>query len=127
MGVKNYRDLIVWQKSVDLVINIYRLTEQFPKREIFGIVGQIRRCAISLSSNIAEGFGRRSNKEFIRFLNITMGSIFELQTQLFISYRLNFINKEIFDILHSDSREIEILLKNLINKLKSIENTFTKR
>ena len=56
-----------------------------------------------------------------------MGSIFELQTQLFISYRLNFINKEIFDILHSDSREIEILLKNLINKLKSIENTFTKR
>ena len=127
MGVQNYRDLIVWQKSVDLGINIYRLTEQFPKREIFGIVGQIRRCAISLSSNIAEGFGRRSNKEFIRFLNITMGSIFELQTQLFISYRLNFINKEIFDILHSDSREIEILLKNLINKLKSIENTFTKR
>ena len=127
MGVKNYRDLIVWQKSVDLVINIYRLTEQFPKREIFGIVGQIRRCAISLPSNIAEGFGRRSNKEFMRFLNITMGSIFELQTQLFISYRLNFINKEIFDILHSDSREIEILLKNLINKLKSIENTFTKR
>jgi four helix bundle protein len=70
--MKNYRDLKLWQKSIELVVNLYQLTNQFPKNELFGIVTQIRRSAVSIPSNVAEGFGRRYDKEFIRFLQIAM-------------------------------------------------------
>lgn len=86
---KTYRDLIVWQKSMDLVVKIYQLTDRFPKEEIYGITSQIRRCAVSIPSNIAEGKLRESNKEFNRFLLIAFGSGGELETQIEISKRLN--------------------------------------
>jgi len=125
--MKNYRDLILWQKSVELVLDIYKLTEQFPQKEFFGITAQIRRCAVSIPSNVAEGFGRKPNKEFMRFLTIAMGSLFELQTQLFISLKLDFINQEIHKIVYSDTREIEIILKTLIEKLKTNRNSTDKQ
>lgn len=80
--VTKYSELIVWQKSLNLVVSVYDLTKLLPKSEIFGISSQIQRSAVSIPSNIAEGFRRRSNKEFIRFLNIAMGSCSELETLL---------------------------------------------
>src|SRR3989344_6577544 len=86
---QTYKDLIVWQKAMDLVVKIYQLTDKFPKEEVYGITSQIRRCAISIPSNIAEGKLRSSDKETRRFLLISFGSGGELETQLEISKRLN--------------------------------------
>ena len=110
----SYRDLIVWQKSMNLAKETYQLTKSFPKEEIYGLTSQIRRCAISIPSNIAEGKGRGSDKEFVRFLQISLGSLYELNTQLELSYDLNYIKntKTIFDL----SFEIEKMLNSLITK-----------
>ena len=86
MGViKTFRDLIVWQKAMDLVVKIYKVTNNFPDEEKYGLVSQLRGAGVSVSSNIAEGFGRNSNKTFIVFLNYSMGSLMEVETQLEIS------------------------------------------
>jgi len=79
--IKTYRDLKVWQKSIEMVTEIYKLTTHFPNRELFGLTSQIRRSSISIPSNIAEGYGRFSRKEYIRFLGISLGSLYEMQTQ----------------------------------------------
>jgi four helix bundle protein len=116
--MKTFRELIVWQKSVELVTNIYSVTQVFPKEEIYGLTNQIRRAAVSIPSNIAEGFGRDSKKEFKRFLLISMGSIFEIQTQLEIAKNLNFFSKEEYLTTFNSTREIEAMLSALIRKLK---------
>jgi len=85
-NIKSYRDLIVWQKSVDLVKNIYLCTQTFPKEEQYGLTNQMRRCAVSIPSNIAEGYGRNSTGDYKRFLHISLGSLYELQTQVEISF-----------------------------------------
>ena len=110
----SYRDLIVWQKSMQLVREIYIETKNFPKEEMYGLVSQIRRCAISIPSNIAEGRGRNSDKEFIRFLQISLGSVYELQTQLELSLQLNYTNN--IDDLLDLSIEIEKMINTLITK-----------
>ena len=110
----SYRDLIVWQKSMQLVREIYIETKNFPKEEMYGLVSQIRRCAISIPSNIAEGRGRNSDKEFIRFLQISLGSVYELQTQLESSLQLNYTNN--IDDLLDLSIEIEKMINTLITK-----------
>ena len=92
--IRSYKDLDVWKRSVELVKSIYLITKSFPKDEIYGLVNQMRRCAISISSNIAEGAGRNSNKDFIRFLSIAIGSSFELESQLIISEKLKFISSD---------------------------------
>jgi four helix bundle protein len=89
----NFKDLIVWQKARILVKDIYNLVADFPEDEKFEITSQIKRATISISSNIAEGAGRNSDKDFIRFLDIANGSAFELETQLYLSFDLGFINK----------------------------------
>ena len=89
--MNSFRDLLVWQKGIVLVTEIYSLTNKFPKEEQFGIISQIRRCAVSISSNIAEGAARKSVKEFKQFLYISLGSASELDTQLIISQNLNFM------------------------------------
>jgi four helix bundle protein len=89
-NVKSHKDLKVWQESMDLVIQIYKISEDFPKHEIYGLSSQIRRAAVSIPSNIAEGAGRSGEKEFIRFLYIALGSLSEVETQLEISQRLNY-------------------------------------
>jgi four helix bundle protein len=110
----SYRDLIVWQKSMQLVKEVYIETKNFPKEEMYGLVSQIRRCAISIPSNIAEGRGRNSDKEFIRFLQISLGSVYELQTQLELSLQLNYTNN--IDDLLDLSIEIEKMINTLITK-----------
>ena len=115
--MKTYRDLIVWQKGVDLSVNIYDITKSFPKEEAYGITSQIRRSAISIPSNIAEGFGRSSQADFSRFLKIASGSLYELQTQLEISKRVKYISDEEFETFWNLSVEIEKMLSSLITKV----------
>lgn len=93
MKAKSFKDLIVWQKSYRLVLEVYKFTEQFPKREVYGLAQQIRRAAVSIPSNISEGYGRRFNKEYRQFLSIAYGSLCELETQYLLSVDLNFIEK----------------------------------
>ena len=117
--IKTYRDLIVWSKSIDFVTMVYELTRKYPKDELYGSAIQIRRCAISIPSNIAEGYGRRSTQCYIRFLQIAMGSLYEIQTQLQISLNLKFISQINIDSIYEKSRQIEIMLRLLIEKIKS--------
>jgi four helix bundle protein len=93
-NMKTHKDLVAWQKSIELVTEIYTITKDFPKEEVYGITSQIRRSAVSIPSNIAEGAGRRSQKELIQFLYIALGSLSELETQIIISYNLSFITQE---------------------------------
>lgn len=115
--MKSYRDLIVWQKSMSLVIDIYKITEHFPEAEKFGLTSQIKRCAISIPSNIAEGYGRNYTKDYIRFLQIARGSLFECQTQLEIAVSLDFINVVVIKDVSEKAFEVEKMLNSLINKL----------
>jgi len=116
--MSHYKKLLIWQKSISLVTIIYRSTKKFPKEEIFGITSQIRRSSVSIPSNIAEGSGRESNKDFVRFLYISLGSLFEMQTQLEIAKNIEYLTEEEFNNLYEDSREIERMLVSLIKKLK---------
>jgi four helix bundle protein len=116
--MKTFRDLLIWQKSMNLVTEIYQLTNSFPKEEIYGLSSQIRRSAISIPSNIAEGYGRDGNSDFLRFLNISISSLFEIQTQLEISYNLKYINQIQFNKTNGESREIERMLSAFIRKIK---------
>jgi four helix bundle protein len=116
-NIKTYRDLLVWQKSLILVTNIYKASKSFPKDETYGVTSQIRRCAISIPSNIAEGYGRNSTSDYIRSLHIATGSLYELQTQLEICLNLQYLNKSNFGKLYESSREIERMLSSLTKKL----------
>ena len=116
--MSNFRNLLIWQKSMILVTEIYKITRTFPKEEAFGLTSQLRRCSVSIPSNIAEGYGRGSDTEFKRFLSITLGSLFELQTQIEIAYNIQYINEDIFKNFYDHSREIEIMLTSFINKIK---------
>lgn len=95
----NYMELIVWNKSVDLVTEIYSVTTIFPKEELYGLTSQIRRASISVPSNIAEGHSRRSTSDYLQFLKIARGSCAELETQLIISKNLSYLSSEKFKIL----------------------------
>ena len=116
--MSNFRNLLVWQKAMLLITKIYNSTKKFPKEEIFGLTSQIRRSSVSIPSNIAEGFGRDSNKEYLRFLNISIGSLFEMQTQLEIAKNIEYLTQEEFNNLYEDSREVERMLVSFINKVK---------
>ena len=117
MSVESYKDLKVWQKSIDLVDGIYEVTKKFPKEEIYGLTGQLKRAAISLPSNIAEGSSKRSTKEFMRFINIAYGSLAELETQLIIAERQRFISKEQNLELSAKISEIGKMLNGLHRSL----------
>lgn len=91
MKIHNFKELQVWQKAKDLAVFTYQLTGCFPKEEKYGLISQIQRCAVSIPSNIAEGSGRVSNKDFQRFISISMGSSFELETQVILACRFNYI------------------------------------
>ncbi|NOZ48252.1 MAG: four helix bundle protein [Chlorobi bacterium] len=108
--MKTYRDLEVWQKSIDFVEYIYRFTNSFPDKEKYGLISQLNRYVISIPSNIAEGSARNSDKEFIRFLYISLGSLSEVETQLIIAKRLDYIDYFEFDKID----EIKKLLYGLI-------------
>jgi four helix bundle protein len=116
--MKTFRDLFIWQKGMTLVTNTYQITQSFPKEELFGLTSQIRRSAISLPSNIAEGYGRESNKEFSRFINIAISSLFELQTQIEIAKNINYLNENEFKNLYEETRELEAMIISFSKKLK---------
>lgn len=119
--MSTFRNLLVWQKSMDLVTKMYSSTQKFPKEELFGLTSQIRRSAVSIPSNIAEGYGRDSIKEYLRFLNISIGSLFELQTQIEIAKNIMYLNEKDFNDLYENSREIERMLVSFIKKIKERE------
>jgi len=111
---KGHKDLIIWQKSMDLVEDIYKLTSFFPKEEVYGLTSQIKRAVISIPSNIAEGAARNSKKEFKQFLYIALGSLSEVETQILIAERLNYIN------------EVEKILKQIWTLKRMIKNFIIK-
>lgn len=110
-----FKELKVWQKAIDLVTKTYLHTQHFPKEEIYGLTSQIRRCAVSIPSNIAEGCGRKTNKDFSNFLGIALGSSFEFETQLIICKNLDFIQLTDFTFLELEIHHIQ----NMIIKLQS--------
>ena len=118
-----HKELIVWQKGIQLVKEVYQLTQSFPKEEVFGLTSQIRRCAVSIPSNIAEGCARRSDKELIQFLHIALGSAAELETQLIISKELSYLTDESFNTISSLNNEIIRLLSALLNRIKNKSNS----
>lgn len=118
MASKNYRDLIAWQKAMELVAETYKTTQSLPKEEIYGLVSQMRRAAVSIPSNIAEGEGRRSGNEFGHFLSIAHGSLRELETQILISQRLAYLSETQTQALIGMTEEVGRLLNGLANSLK---------
>ena len=117
--MRTHHDLDVWRFSIDLVSEIYKITEKFPKTEVYGLTSQIRRCAVSIPSNIAEGAARTSAKEFAYFLSISIGSISELETQLIISNNLGYLQT---DSLSEIITELIKIRKMTIGLKKSIKN-----
>ena len=120
--VQSFRDLIVWQRSMQLTVAIYRLTQNFPHEEMYGLSSQIRRAAVSVPSNIAEGQGRLSTGEFRQFLGIARGSNSELQTQLEIARALGFGNSKLIDEAESLSHEVGKMLFTLLETLKDTDH-----
>lgn len=113
----SYKDLIVWRKSTDSVVLVYACTENFPKSEQFGLTSQIRRCAVSIPSNTAEGSKRLGDREFVRFLGIAYGSGAELETQLELTKRLNLIGSETYTRITEAITEVMKMLNALIKRV----------
>ncbi|WP_421752134.1 four helix bundle protein [Croceimicrobium sp.] len=116
----NYRELILWRKSRSLVKKVYQLLPELPEIERFGLRSQIGRSAISIPSNIAEGAGRNSNKEFVKFLSIAQGSSFELATQLYLALDLGYFKKTKLEELFSDLDEIQKINRTLQHKFQTL-------
>jgi four helix bundle protein len=115
--IRTHKDLEVWKESISLVKEIYKISSNFPKDEIYGLTLQIRRSAISIASNIAEGAARNTKKEFLQFLYIALGSVSELETQLIIAKELNYLeNNSIFDNLERIKYQLLGLIKYIRNK-----------
>jgi len=118
---RHYKDLIAWQKAMDLVQAVYDATEAFPKREIYSLTDQIRRAAVSIPSNIAEGQAHFSDREFLHFLRHSRGSLAELETQLLIAQRRNYLSDDNAAGLLKQADELSRILSGLINSLKEKE------
>lgn len=126
MIIKTYRDLIVWQKSMILCTEIYKISKQFPREELYGITSQIRRSVISIPSNIAEGY-QRGHKEYIQFLRISFGSGAELETQLLVVLNVGYLNQKQYDELNYKLVEIMKMLNKMISTLSSSYSLYPKR
>ncbi len=116
--MQNYKDLLVWSKSHELVLKVYTLTKDFPKEETFGLVSQLRRAVTSIPTNIAEGSGRFTQKDFASFLQISLGSCQEVEYLAFLSTELKFISKADFDLINKSIGEIKAMLISLIKKFR---------
>ena len=115
----NFEKLDVWQRAVDLAAFIYDVTGKFPSDERFGITSQMRRAVVSVSSNIAEGSSRSSRQDFARFVELAVGSLYELVSQGFIAQKQGFLDEQVFQKLYSDSEELIRMLSGLRNHLRS--------
>jgi len=117
--LKNYKELKVWQASYKTCLHIYKVTKQFPKEEMYGLTSQIRRSAVSIPSNIAEGYDRKTTLEYVRFLYIADGSVCELETQTMICGDLGYVRKEKLDQLKKEIGDVERMLKAMVNSLEN--------
>ncbi|MDK9700136.1 MAG: four helix bundle protein [bacterium] len=117
--INTFKELRVWQNSIEFVVAIYRITDNFPKHELYSLTNQIRRAAVSVPSNIAEGHVRESLKEYLHHLSIAQASLSEVETQLIISLRLDYLNEIDFSQMESDIRLIEKQLRTLRSSLKN--------
>ena len=118
--VKSYKDLLIWQKGIDIVINLYQLVEDFPKEEVYALSSQLKRASVSIPSNIAEGYGRNSTQSYIHFVSISRGSLFELETQLIIAKKLNFVkNESLLSELMNQITEESKMINSFLSKLES--------
>ncbi len=117
MAVQHYRELVVWQKAIVLVEQLYRATNSFPKTEIYALTNQIRRAAVSIPSNIAEGQGRNSTRDFLHFLSVAQGSLLELETQITIAERLGYFDKKQEKVLLDSTAEVSRMLSGLRTSL----------
>jgi four helix bundle protein len=117
---RSFQDLRVWQDGHTLVVHVYNITKNFPKDELFGITNQIRRAAVSITSNLSEGFNRNSRKEKLQFYYISLGSIAELQNQLLIARDVAYLNGEVFDKIEAQIITVQKQLNALIQKIRSI-------
>lgn len=116
--IRTHKDLVVWQKAIDLVLDIYNMTKSFPKEEVYGLVSQMRRAAVSIPANIAEGAARQTKKEFQQFVYISIGSLAELETHLILSVRLSFCGKQEADLTSLKLDEIRRMLSGLLNHFR---------
>ena len=117
--MQDFTQLSVWQKAHNLTINVYKLTMNLPAEERFGLTSQIRRCCVSIESNLAEGCGRDGDKEFARFVDISMGSSFELRCQLLIARDLGYIDSNQYQLFESKILEVNRMLGGLLKKLRA--------
>jgi four helix bundle protein len=116
---KSYKDLTVWQKSYALCLLVYGITKAFPKNEQYGLISQLRRCSVSIPSNIAEGYNRRHRGEYVQFLSIAYGSVAELETQMLLSRDLHYCPQEKYDIAQNLVIEVSKMLRALMESLKN--------
>jgi four helix bundle protein len=116
--IRTYRDLVVWQKSIDLVVECYQESDGFPKSELYGLTNQLRRATVSIPSNVAEGKGRRSTRSYLHFLDISYGSLMEVETLIEIASRLKFLSPEKRAVLLDRTGEIGRMLNGLIVALE---------
>ena len=117
--LKSFKDLKVWQRSYQLCLEIYKITKGFPEEEKYGLTSQLRRAAVSVPSNISEGFGRKTTPEYIQFLYIAYGSVCEIETQILLSGDLGYISNGRLEMLNEGIREVERILKALIRSLEN--------
>ena len=115
----SYKQQFIWNRAVQLAIHCYKLTNLFPKSELYGLTSQIRRSSVSVASNIAEGYGRRSNQEYIHFLHIALGSLRELDTQLIIALEVDLTEKKPFMPVMNEVEQMQSILVASLNKLKA--------
>ena len=118
--IKSFTDLFAWQEGHKLVLQVYKITKQFPKEEQFGLTNQLRRAAVSVTSNIAEGFSRNSYKEKLQFYAVSLGSTTEIQNQLLIARDLQYITKEIFSEIAEQAIKVNKITNGLIKKTRAI-------
>jgi four helix bundle protein len=121
--LRNYKELNVWQKAYQFCLEVYRVTQKFPQEERYGITSQIRRAAVSVPSNIAEGYGRKTTVDYIRFLYIAYGSHCELETQILLAGDLGYIDAPTAEVLRNGVEEVERMLKALIKSLERKHST----
>jgi four helix bundle protein len=120
--IRSHRDLIVWQRAIELVTTVYRVSQSFPSSEQYGLTSQVRRAAVSVPSNIAEGYGRGTSQDYLRFLRMARGSLFEVDTQLLIATNLGILPESRYQELDAHMTEVGRVLAGLI---KSIEARIT--
>jgi four helix bundle protein len=125
--VRSYRDLIAWQKSMDLVIAVYRTTQVFPKEETYGLISQLRRAAVSVPSNIAEGHARLTSGEFRQFLGHSLGSLTEIETQILIALRLGYVDVTVSGRLIERTDEIGKVVRGLLQSISNNDSSLRKK